>query len=301
MEILKRMLPLAALVFAGCEFTRDPVAVDLRGDELMVHGVLAAGSDTVAVVLTRVRPGTGGSPAAVVPVSGADVRVSAGGASVRLAEAPAGFSGCFSTPNQGVRPIGPGCYAAVFPGGIRSGTTYSLTVEAPGGGTIHGTATVPAAPVLRSPDENTRFSVKRQHDRTAIGGVPARWTAGEEAGGIALGLRTTAVFSGGQRVSGAACFIDYDRNSVVSPGVDSAAVVLRNPIACQGMPGAPYDSIHARLQVTAYDTAIARYAGLVGEHDPVQRDRLAAGVTGALGLFAGVATAERPVTLVAVD
>ncbi|HEY7768501.1 DUF4249 family protein [Longimicrobium sp.] len=304
MEVLKRILPLAALVLGGCEFTRDPLALDIRRDEVMVHGVLAAGQDTVAVLLTRARPGNGDNPIATFPVSGATVRISTGATSVQLVEAPTGFPGCVSTHVSNHPPITPGCYAAVFPGGIRSGTTYALSVDLAGRETIRGSATVPHAPVI-DPGTGSRFLVKRKHDGGVPGLIAARWSVGAGTAGVGLGVRETAFYRGGQRVPDQSCRFEYGRAIIYSPGADSAAILFHNPIHCDSAhgPGQQYDSLDVRLQVTAYDTAFTRYAGLVHEHvsPPVHRERFAAGVQGALGLFAGVAVSERPAILVAVD
>jgi hypothetical protein len=49
--------------------------------------------------------------------------------------------------------------------------------------------------------------------------------------------------------------------------------------------------------VTAYDTAYTRYAE-ARLRGTLRREEAAAGITGSLGVFAGVASAERQVTLV---
>jgi len=300
---MRRALPLAALLLAGCGFTRDPVRVDLHGEELMVHGVLAAGSDTVAVLLTRVRTEGAGTPATVSPVTGATVRITGGGQTVRLDEAPAGFPACIRD-GGGDAPLARGCYAAVLPGGVRAGATYALDVQVVGRPPARGSATIPAAPVIHAPAPGSRFGVRRrpQNEPSAI--LPVRWTGAGQGGGFAVGVAVTAVYSGQTRVTDAVCTLPQGVGPPLPPTADSAVIVLIHPALCQTPAGllGP-DSIHARLVVAAYDTAYARYADIV-EADvnrPLWRDRFAAGVTGALGVFAAVATAELPVTLVPID
>jgi hypothetical protein len=310
MEVLKRSALLlgVALIVGGCEFLREPTPLELTGEQIMVHGVLEAGSDTVAVLLTRVRPGRQGTNGAeVLPLSGVDVRIAGGGSSVRLAEAPAGFGACLrarDTTGQGPRVFGPGCYAAVVPGGVRAGGRYELLVAAPGG-EIRGTVTVPTRPVILRPDENARFVIRRESGgERAAGEIPVRWTAPATAASIELNLVAAAVFEKGGQVSGAACRIERPVGLIypVERG-DSASAVIYNPIYCHQPTSATtvraveQDSIHARLLVVAYDTAYTRYATLPSGSS-VQRDRFAAGVTGALGVFAGAATTERRITLV---
>ncbi|CAN5300761.1 hypothetical protein BH24GEM2_BH24GEM2_06480 [soil metagenome] len=310
MEVLKRgaLLLGVALIVGGCEFLREPTPLEFTDEQVMVHGVLEAGADTVAVLLTRVRPGRQGSSGPeVLPLSGVEVRITGGGSSVRLAEAPAGFGACLrarDTTGQGPRVFGLGCYAAVIPGGIRAGERYELLVGAPGG-EIRGTVTVPARPVILRPDENARFVIRREsRDERGLGEVAVRWTAPASVAGIELNLVAAAVFEQGRQVPGAACRIERPVGLIypVERG-DSASVVIYNPIFCHQPTSATteraveQDSIHTRLLVVAYDTAYTRYATLPSGSS-VQRDRFAAGITGALGVFAGAATSEQRITLV---
>lgn len=317
MEVLKRAVILAAgLLAAGCEFLRSPTPLELTDEQIMVHAVLQTGTDTVSVLLTRVRPqpnATPGSPFVdVLPLSGADVRITGGGSTVRLAEAPAGFAPCVQlsqfAESGKPRSFGPGCYVAVLPGGVGSGVQYALSAGLPGGGEITGVAEVPAAPVILRPTENARFTVRRQHGGgSGVGEVPVRWTAPANAGGIELRLAATAVFANGSQVPGARCGIEQPVGPVydVERG-DSTTMVIYNPIHCflRTESGSTslldQDSIHVRLRVTAYDTVYTRYASALESGGSVQRSRFAAGVTGALGVFAGAATADRQITLVTV-
>lgn len=303
MEVLRRALPLAALLLAGCEFTRDPVRVDLHSEELMVHGILAAGSDTVAVLLTRVRTTGADSAATVAPVSGATVRITGGGEAVRLDQAPAGFAACIQEPAAGPSLAG-GCYTAVLRGGVRAGTTYALDVQVDGRAPVRGSATVPAGPVIHAPAPGARFGVRRRPGEGPTAVLPVRWHGTGEDGGFGVGVAVTAVYSQQTRVSDAVCTLPQGVGPLLPPTADSAVVALHHPALCQ-TPAGPLepDSIQARVVVAAYDTGHAHYAALVQTYAgrPLWRERFAVGVTGALGVFAGIATAEVPVTLVPVD
>lgn len=312
MEILRRFFPIAAalipavLLAGGCEFVRDPAGIDLVGEQIMVHSVLKAGSDTAAVFLTRVRPGSGNSGPSVSPISGATVRIVAGGDTVQLTEAPAGFASCIVAFGSASSQIGPGCYAAVLPTGIRSDTEYRLLASmAGGGGAIQGAATIPSTPEILRPDPNARFVVQRQYTGQGFPGeISVRLRSGAGTGGVQLDLQTTAVFAGGVRVSDAVCQLEYPRGLTRPATSDTAVITIFNPIFCWrwATPGTAlpveYDSLHARLLVTAYDTAYVRYAAMIEDDASVQQRRYAAGVSGALGLFAGAATADRRITLV---
>ena len=112
------------------------------------------------------------------------------------------------------------------------------------------------------------------------------------------------MFAGGERVTGAECQLEYPRGLTRPATSDTAVITIFNPVFCfrRSAPGTAlpveYDSLHARLLVTAYDTAYVRYAATIEDGGSVQQRRFAAGVSGALGLFAGAATADRRITLV---
>jgi hypothetical protein len=80
--------------------------------------------------------------------------------------------------------------------------------------------------------------------------------------------------------------------------VDSIDHRILAAYCARGSEMVSWDSVVVRLVVTAYDTAYARYVGEVISNESVRRSRASAGVQGALGVFAGAASAERRLVLV---
>lgn len=304
MDVLNRLVILTlALLAAGCEFIREPTPLGLTGEQVMVHSLLVAKSETVHVLLTRVRPGSGTSDPSTRPLSGADVRIVNGGDTLRLREAPPGFPPCFS-PSRFAEPrvdsIGPGCYAAVIPGGIRADGRYELRVSLAGGEPIRGVADVPGEPLIEAPEADARFRVRfgEADFNQGVVNVPVRWGVSAGVAGVELNLVSEAIFQGGARVPDGRCDFEPRFSPVRSTEPTDRGVVRVQLISCFAMtdsgeilPVAP-DSVYAKLLLTAYDSAYVRYAD-VFDRESAERDRISEGVTGALGVFAGAATAER--------
>jgi hypothetical protein len=78
-------------------------------------------------------------------------------------------------------------------------------------------------------------------------------------------------------------------------GIESIAIEARY-VGCQEEQAPP--SLDAHLYLSAFDTAYTRYAREMLRSGAVSRARAAAGVRGAIGVFAGAATATVPITLV---
>lgn len=307
MEILRRFAALAALsLVAGCDPTRPPTPIDPGGEQIVVSSVLDAGSDTVFVSVVRVTPRLHSRETTARQITGAEVRIEGGGVTLRLTEAPPGFPHCLEHFSTEAESTSIPCYAAVLPGGVRAGGQYQLRISLPGGGTIEGTATVPNAPTILTPEQNARWVRRSAFD---VDTLKVRWTAAPGTAGIGFSLQTTAAFREGARVADAVCtiyLIGSNRPSAHgmrdTPRQDSALLTY-DVIKCTGRAGTATsivfrpDSMHARLFVTAYDTSYTRYseARLKGALRPEQAT---AGITGALGVFAGVASAERRITLV---
>lgn len=310
MEILRRLALLVLAGAAGCEFVHEPTPLGLTGEQVSVHSVLRADSDTVSVLLERVDPTASphGTPE-TRPVSGAGVRIVTGSTTVRLSEAPTGFPRCFSPyPREGkIPPIAPGCYAAIIPGGVREGARYELQVDLPGGGAIRGSAVVPGKPDLLSPAEGARFEVARGYNTEGLGRIPVRLRAPAGAAGIEVGLRPVAAFEGGRQVQSAICDVDHPLGVVRDATRSDSVVVPIFGIACvervdstgRNDRSVALDSLRVELLVTAYDTAYTRYAALLGRGS-AERSRASAGVSGAVGVFAGVASTRRTLVLVPV-
>ena len=306
MDLLERALVGLGLLAAGCGFVREPTPLELSDEQVLVHSVLHAGTDTIAVLLQRIRPGAGSAVPLIRPISAADVRITGGSGEVHLREAPVGFRRCGPLDAAGADPnrAEPGCYAAVIVGGVEPGGRYELAIALPGGGTVRGTAVVPEAPALLAPARDARVVLGRTgaggYDH--IGDVPVRWSARDGTGGVQLGVLPGTAFKDGEVMRGGPCdapsassrswFID-------EPRVDSISLRIFIP-GCSIEPGQPlvHDSIYADLLLTAFDTAYTRYQKLGGSNETVRREQASAGISGALGVFAGAATARRGITLV---
>lgn len=301
------LVTVLALQCTACDFQRDPVRVQPAETEIIVHSLLRAGSDTVSVLLEQPRLGSGPGEARFAPVSGAAVRISGPGISVVLDEAPTAFAACVGadpfTPGEApIKPIGPGCYAAVLPGGVRPGEQYELRADIPNSGTIRGEVTIPGTPVISSPVANAQVPVRtRSSDFEPAGEVAVGFVM--PAGlGVDVVLRPITAFKGGGAAPGTRCRLEQGGSLLrAAADVDSARVLIRSPLACSS-PGSPAradapDSLSAEVLVTAYDTAYLRYAYAVRD-EAVGRRRASAGITGALGVFGGAATASRSILLV---
>jgi len=312
MEILKRVAATALVCgAAGCEFLREPTFIDPPEDLLQVHSVLHAGADTVKVLVSR--SGVSGGQSVVTPVSGARVRIAGGGTEVTLREAPGGFSGCVNRvdpnlPSAAELVMAPGCYAAVVPGGIRSGERYLLSVELTDGGRVTGETVVPRPAEILRPAENARLTVQR------FGGpgggtdsVLVRWRTPLDAVGSFPQMQAGTVYRSGTAVPGATCQVHFFGPDVYGPGGIRAVAPedsLRGQVqfgGCQVRSGNTAaevrpDSIDALFVVQARDSAYARYAR--PDRDAgVRRGSRSHGLRGAYGLFGSVATGTRRVRL----
>lgn len=303
---------LAWIGLAACE--REPTALQFEDEQLMVHSVLVAGSDTVKVLVTRTLPepipdpNAPGGFTSVRPVSGAEVRLFYNGTVVSLSEAPAGFSSCFSAfPFAVVRAtsIGPGCYAAVVPGGIRPEQHYGLEVELASGERVEGSTQVPAAPEITTPAPGARVRARINQFVEGSGAavaVPVRFRLPPSVAGVRVALVVERLFKGGAPVADASCFLGgVDTDVRRAAPVDSAVVVVSS-ISCSRRVGEHVeqvtpDSISGHILLAGFDSGYVRYAEAASQQS-AERERLRVGITGALGLFAGAGTAAQPITLV---
>ncbi|MBD0320692.1 MAG: hypothetical protein ICV87_10185 [Gemmatimonadetes bacterium] len=312
MEVLTRFLAAAALLSAaGCSFLRDPTPVEAMGEQPSVHALLMTGSDTVKVLLQRVgaAPRLRGAGAATRPISGADVRLTVGGETVRLAASPAGFSGCVTQSIGSQLPADTaGCYAAVLAGGVKPGAEYALRIGLPGGGTIEGRARALAALRVESPAAGARIHVKA---RTFDGGqtdftrLAIRLRGAEGSAGVSADLVPLVVYSRGQPVTDFFCSVDYprgfvfprDQEGTITLPVAGVQCVPRTPAGTPPDPQFRTDSVRAVLRAVAYDSAYVRYLDFQEQNSVAARE-VTVGVTGAIGLFAAAARAEHEVVLI---
>lgn len=304
-------LALALAALAGCE--REPAPLGLTGEQLQVHSLLVAGSDTAHVLLTRTLsepiqdPTSPGGQIYTRPVSAADVRLVHEGRVLRLREAPEGFPPCSSTflgRVARVDSIKPGCYAGVVPGGIRPGERYRLEVRLNGGVAAEGSTRVPGAPEISSPAPAARIPV----DPPGPGGetslaIRVRYRVPATVAGVRATLALGATYSGGRRVQSGGCSFDQGEPDVRrTVAVDSLAIAIPyflcfRPAGERGSEVFVPDSIDGVIALAGFDSTYTSYAR-AARQESASRDRLQAGVSGALGVFAGGGVARVPVTLV---
>ncbi|HEV2149707.1 MAG TPA: DUF4249 family protein [Longimicrobiaceae bacterium] len=307
------LLGLLGLLLAGCELLRPPTDIDVP-DQVQLHYVLRAGSDTVAVLIEEA--GTRAGALGVRPVSGARVRIAGGGVEVELREAPTGFPACKTLPNFGFeQPTTPtaiqsGCYAAVLPGGVRVGETYTLRAELPGGGLVTGRNTVPRPPEVVRPAEGGRLRIRRPPHDSWGEIVPFAVTWRIEAPGeqVALRVLNGTAYRGGAAAPGVRCDLyvtdegDRLRGDGVLSGIGGDSIVLRGamPGCRSGSPSqAPVrpDSVDAAIHLVVLDTALARYGRLTSQQG-IRAEHASIGITGANGVFGSTAAASRSIRFV---
>lgn len=291
MALLTRAALAALLVAApGCDpipAPSEPVATDWQ---LQLHSVLLAGAESATLLLTRVRPtATGGT--LLEPVPDATVRLSGGGvaAELRASASAAPCGGGVSDPAPAPS-LAPGCYTGRVPGGIRAGEAYELRVDLPDGNLIRGRTVVPPVPSLLSPTAGAHVEVPRRYGDPLGEPLRLEWAA-PAAARIEAAVRP---------LSECRAAVASDREFAV------ASVELTGPqperlwvtgVVCPGA-DAPTGEHPAELVLTAFDSTYARYAREALDPNQLPRDRAAAGITGAVGVFASAAQARKPVSLV---
>lgn len=311
---MRRVLSVAVLLLVACE--PAPLPLDLSGDRLMVHSMLLAEREAVHVLLQRVRPLTASDPprpdgasVEVLPVSGAQVEIVVDGETIALAEAPAGMPPCasqfpFTVPQQEL--IGPGCYAAALPEGVKPGATYGLRVRIGGELVAEGSARAPAPPEILSPGPGERYPVRMgfTSPEEAVPGILVRYRIGQEVAGIRTSIAFDSLFVDGARQSSANCNYDQYENvpRAVTARTDSTVFVPRSLYCYRTTPQGGQetfmpDSIFARVSLAAFDSTYLAYDA-AARQESAEVTTLQAGVTRALGLFAGASAAWREVVLV---
>lgn len=297
---------------SACKLLREPTPLEGLGERVVVHAMLEAGSERVGVRMRRVRAPAFLGDSASRPLSGAAVRIARGGATVALPEDAAGFAPCAPSTAQTEPPAtaGAGCYAASLPGGVVPGEPHELRIDLPaGGGTVRGTAVAPAPARVLSPAAGARLGVPGTSSPGGGAVLPVRWEAGAGVAGIAISLLAREVFEGGKAVPGATCFADLSgpgaQGGLLDARAADSATLRVEGLFCgisgnsPAEPGRPVaaDSVRAVLRVLAFDTAYTRYAE-VFENKSARPEAATAGLSGALGVFGGVAETRVPVVLV---
>lgn len=305
MAVLRTTGIAVLLLTTGC--AREPVALEYTETHIALYSVLAAGSPTASVLLTRFIPGTGSTER----LRDAEVLLTHAQDTIRLEEG-SGFSGC--APPGGAadeQPTQWGCYAGAIPGGIQAGERYGLLIRHPNVAIAHGTAVIPAPPQILAPAANSRVQVlnggRRPHDPTGgsqglrpVAEIPVAWTIPVSVARLELALAIDTVFSAGTTTIEPYCRVEGPQNSDVS---EQESIVLHvQEIRCSHANSeVRWDSLSARILVTGYDTAYARYATEILKAEAVRLGSAAAGIEGVLGVFGGAAIATRRIILVPAD
>jgi hypothetical protein len=292
-------LALAAIAGACTDFVRPPDFVPGDPDQLLVHAVLHAGSDSVAVRVSRVGGGEVGTP-----VSGAEVRLAGGAGEAVLLEVREGSGPCSAhlfipDPFAGVPG---GCYVARFPGGVRAGVEYQLEVQLPTGQRARGRTVVPLPPVAQAPEEGLRVSAADISGwLVAAEPLVLRWTAPRQ---VALAVSATRSWS--SRPATAPC-----QSQLLRPQPGETFVFLPEELhadslgvlpgagACDTVPQPQplvLDSVELAVGITVYDGA---YIAYIREwNNGIPAPDAAAGLEGAYGVFGSAATTTRRIRLV---
>lgn len=287
-------VPLATFLVAGCGSGDNPIAPRELEQRVVVHSVLQAGADTVAVLLTRTPRHFSPGPAdSFTPLTGALVRLIAGEDTLYLTEQSATGNRCATSDGGPVGEMGTGCYLGALAGGVRAGESYELVVEHPAHDIIHGRATVPTPPAILEPVALTTIEVGANSAiGERLGPLPIRWSDVEPGRRLELAIR----------MGGEGCWVEIvaDRRhggtfGIELTGLDSTAVVDRWIYCAAGHQ--PVDSYPATLYLTTFDSAYTTYRQKNADFISTPQTDASAGVEGALGVFAGAATARIPITL----
>lgn len=310
MAILKTTPTLAVLaVLGGCDFLREPTFLEFVEERVAVHSLLVAGDDTAAVLITRTEPGGAGALfyRDTEPVIGATVQLVEGADTLDLGPVGVGPGACLSDPRFGGPPqedLEAGCYAASVPGGVRAGHVYELLVTLPGGAAVHGSTTVPEAPVLRLPAAGTEMEASSESSRLHPDlATSVAWTTHRADRRLELTL--------GMPGPGCQAMLRQEDEDFGLPALDmtgrDSTVVWVYRVECFPSPvpdtaDTPDEVIRldARLTLTAFDSAYTRYAR-ENLRESTRIGDAAVGITGAIGVFGGAASATVPVVVVVDD
>lgn len=281
---------MAAVLAAGCEFIRPPTWVGGDPEQLLVHAVLVAGSDSATVLVNRVG-GIDGRP-----VSGAQVRLLGDGAETTLLEVEEGRVPCANA----IAPPGThtGCYVAALPAPVRVGAEYRLEVNVPGEEPVRGRTVVPAPPEVLAPEDRLRVLADPLESRLrAPAPLTVRWTAPARA--TVSGWAPRAWSPEGPIVRCDTNFINYYYLNTPELYTDSAQVQVdvRDCYTGEGGYVSRVDSAEVMLGVTTYDESYLAY--VAESQNGVPREQARSGLQGAFGVFGSAATVRRRIVLVA--
>lgn len=276
------------LGLAGCDLVRDPAGVDTGESRIQVNGMLVAGKDDAAILITRARQHGFDAPQ---PVRDAVVRLVDGADTVLLLAGPEGADQpCVRGFMRGDEDYAPGCYAGTFPEPVRSGETYELLIELPDGTPVTGRTTVPEPPVLLAPTTADTFLVTGQTSGVQGPPLTARWEPIADPFTVYLHVEAPPADCHASineiEHSGGTSHLDVE-------GRDSLTFAIRS-LSCEGDP--PPAEFEGYVVLTRFDPAYSEYADrLYRGSNEIYEDDAAPGLTGAVGAFASLAQDRRPV------
>lgn len=290
---------LALMVAAtGCELQRDPTGLELERAALGVHSVLIAGEDSARVLVVRFSRDVPVQDAGIVPVEDADVRLVRNAEETRLT--PGDVEACVGERSIHLVQPGRGCYAAALPRAVAPGDRFELTVRLADGEVVRGSAVIPGAAVVRSPSAGDTVRITRSRTTMSLGSLPLELQPPPGGALLELGVRTSrepACRAGLSLPEGG--FPLHSQTVRIAPD-DASGLSLTVGATCWTEEGGfePVGELPARLLALAYDTAYARWIELAVDGQNLPVHGASAGLTGAVGYFAGASRVAVPLLIV---
>lgn len=296
------------LLCVGCARSVEPPPY--TESTAAVHAVIQAGSPHAEVLLTRFRPGD----EEIHGVPDALVVLETGSQSVVLTNRGNPLEGCLRADYSAAYPeLVSGCYTAPLPRPASPGEEWRLSVRLPDGTEAEGSTEIPSTPSLESPATRSRVQIRNHGGRqqepgslfpVPLGSLPLQWSTPPPAARVEVALRIDSIFRGGLPLADAHCRASY----IPPPGSDvgardTAQLTVFELLCFSGttQEPIPWDSISARVILTAFDSSYAHYVNAVAGQKAVGRTDAAAGVLGVLGVFGSAARASESLLFVSVD
>lgn len=284
----------------GCIRDPDPFTVDT--DDVAVHLILVAGTDSVQAVIER--PGDPAVDAVARLISGADTTPL-----VFSAPRCAGFFG--PTP-----PEPEGCHRARLDEPIQPGRTYELEVILEDGSRVTGSTVVPEALTLTtasvrdtvrcgSPETCYAPWLSTPPYYTPVFAMTVRWEEPVDTERLFGHIRPVRTFLNGEVYQaeegcdlGFFGHFAFGENTGVLVAADSIRISIPN-IACPPpLDPARFDSIHAEARVAVMNAEYRAYLDAVTSGSSARESYLSAGLDGAWGVFGAMTSNVLPLTLI---
>lgn len=304
---MRRLVPrrwtLAALLAlvvaaAGCELQRDPTGLELERAALGVHSLLVAGEDRARVLVVRFSRDVPVQDAGIVPVEDADVRLVRNGEETALS--PADVEACVGERSIHLVQPGRGCYTGVLPRAVGSGDRFELTVRLTDGEVVRGSAVIPGAAAVGSPSAGDTVRITRSGTTRSLGSLPLELQPPPGGALLELGVQTSREPACRAGLSLPEGGFPVHSNTVRITPDDASRLSLTVGATCTSEEGGfePVGELPARLLILTYDTAYARWIELAVDGQNLPVDGASAGLTGAVGYFAGASRVAVPLLIV---